>query len=238
MYNRRTDQYMGWERKRGAITELMRLFKGKSTSFGVEICDHGKLSDYKYLITLDADTRLTIDSVEKMVGAMSHILNRPEVGRETDVVTQGYGILQPRMEVDLESANKTAFARLFGGQGGVDTYHDIGADIYQDLFEEGIFCGKGILDVDAFYQVLEGKIPENRLLSHDIIEGGYLRCGYLSDVVLLDAVPSNAISWFERLHRWIRGDWQNITYLHSKIEDERGQHGTKSVEPTDQMEIV
>jgi cyclic beta-1,2-glucan synthetase len=223
MHNRMTDQYMGWERKRGAITELVRLFKGKSTSFCVEVCEHIKLSDTRYLITLDADTRLTIGSVEKMVGAMSHILNRPIIDKGKNVVTEGYGILQPRIELDLSSANQTTFARLFGGQGGVDTYHDIGADIYQDLFEEGIFCGKGIIDVDAFYKVLEGKIPQNRLLSHDIIEGGYLRCGYLSDVVLLDSAPSTAVSWFERLHRWIRGDWQNLVYLFSKIEDENGK---------------
>lgn len=223
MYNRRTDKYMGWERKRGAITELMGLFKGKSTSFGVELCDPGKLNDYKYLITLDADTRLTIGSVEKMVGAMSHALNRPVADQDGSVVLRGYGILQPRIEIDLSSANKTPFARLFGGQGGMDTYHDIGADIYQDLFEEGIFCGKGIIDVDAFHRVLKGKIPENRLLSHDIVEGGYLRCGYLSDVVLLDTVPSTAISWYERLHRWIRGDWQNIVYLFSKITNEKGR---------------
>lgn len=205
--------FAGWERKRGAILELVRFIKGEKTSIATAEGDLARVRRAKYLIALDADTGLVMDSAAEMVSVAMHPLNAPEVDAKRGVVTQGYGILAPRIGVDLESAGSTAFSRVMAGCGGVTAYDNAAGDIYQDLFGAGIFAGKGLLHVDAFYQLTGGALPENRILSHDILEGCFLRAGFLSDVELTDGFPAKPDAWFSRLHRWIRGDWQNLDFL-------------------------
>ena len=145
-----------------------------------------------------------------MVGAMSHILNKPVI--EDKVVTEGYGIMQPRIGISLEDSKKTIYTKIFSTTPGIDFYTNNISDIYQDCFKEGIYTGKGIYDLEVYQKIIEKRFPENRILSHDLIEGSYLRCGLLTDVVLLDTFPKRYLSSLEREHRWIRGDWQIATW--------------------------
>jgi cyclic beta-1,2-glucan synthetase len=210
-FNKKNKIYMGWERKRGAIVELCALLRGeKNTSF-MKTADISALPKIKYVITLDADTKLPRDTAKELIGAMSHPLNKPLIsgGR----VVSGYAILQPRINIDVESANTSFFSRVFAGQGGIDLYSGAVSDIYQDLFCEGIFTGKGIFDVDAFYKLLPNAIPENKILSHDLLEGSFLRCGLISDIEFIDGFPWKYSSYSARMHRWIRGDWQLLPWL-------------------------
>lgn len=215
--------FSGWERKRGAILELARFIRGASdTSITATVGDLARVRRVKYLITLDADTGLVMDSAAEMVGAAMHPLNAPVVDEAAGVVRQGYGILAPRMGVDLESAGATPFSRVMAGCGGVTAYDNAAGDIYQDLFGAGIFAGKGLIDVEAFARLDGGRLPEGRVLSHDILEGAFLRAGFLSDVELTDGFPADPVSWFARLHRWLRGDWQNVGFLFPRIPAEGG----------------
>lgn len=210
-------QFSGWERKRGAIVELVRCIKGRQTSITTIEGDKAALSSVKYLITLDADTGLLMDSALEMVSVAMHPLNAPELDEEKSAVVRGYGILTPRMGVELGSAGVTPFSRIMAGRGGVTAYDNAVGDIYQDLFSEGIYSGKGLINVDAFYAVLDRALPENRILSHDILEGCFMRAAFLSDVELTDGFPARPGPWFSRLHRWNRGDWQNISYIGRRI---------------------
>jgi cyclic beta-1,2-glucan synthetase len=214
-FNNTQGGFSGWERKRGAIIELIRMIKGQSTSISTFEGDLLRLKKTRYIITLDADTGLIMDTAAEMVSAAMHPLNVPCV--ENGIVTRGFGILAPRISVDLESAAKTPFSRVMAGAGGVTAYDNAAGDIYQDIFGEGIFAGKGIIDVDAFYEVLDHSLPENSILSHDILEGCFMRAGYLSDVELTDSFPARPAPWFDRIHRWIRGDWQNIGFIFSHL---------------------
>ncbi|MFT8888364.1 MAG: glucoamylase family protein [Ethanoligenens sp.] len=222
--------FTGWERKRGAILELVRFIKGEKTSILTVEGDLARVRQVKYLIALDADTGLVMDSAAEMVSVAMHPLNAPEIDTARRTVTRGYGILAPRIGVDLESAGSTAFSRVMAGCGGVTAYDNAAGDIYQDLFGEGIFAGKGLIHVDAFYQLAGGALPENRILSHDILEGCFLRAGFLSDVELTDGFPAQPDAWFSRLHRWIRGDWQNLDFLHRRIP---AADGTRRNSPLD-----
>ena len=214
--------YMGWERKRGALLELMRLMRGKSSGMTALQGDLSCLSDIRYLITLDADTDLNIGAAKKMVGAMLHPSNHPVIDNERKIVVRGHGVLQPRMGTNLHSANKSLFARLFAGEGGVDPYSCACSDFYQDVFDEGTFVGKGILDIDAFLTCLNGRFQDNTVLSHDLLEGSYLRAGLISDVVLTDGHPNSVLSYFSRLHRWVRGDIQNTLWLSHRVRSAAG----------------
>ena len=209
--------FSGWERKRGAITELVRLIKGGRTSISTVEGDLSRVRAVKYIITLDSDTGLLMDTAAEMVSVAMHPLNAPEVDREHGVVRGGYGILAPRIGVDLESAGATPFSRVMAGSGGVTAYDNAAGDTYQDLFDEGIFAGKGLIQVDAFYEVLDAALPENRILSHDILEGCLMRAAFLSDVELTDGFPPRPGPWLDRLHRWIRGDWQNLPFIGRRI---------------------
>ena len=171
------------------------------------------LPGVKYVITLDTDTQLPRDSAWQFVGAMAHPLNRPRFDEDQQRVTEGYGILQPRVAVSLPGTNRSRYARLCGSEPGIDPYTRAVSDVYQDLFGEGSFIGKGIYDVDAFERSLKDRFPENRILSHDLLEGCYARAGLLSDVQLYEEYPSRYSADVSRRHRWIRGDWQIARWL-------------------------
>lgn len=213
-YNKKQDKWMGWERKRGKLMEFNLLLRGsKDTSYDMISGDIDKLQNTKYVITLDADTQLPRNSAKRLIGAMAHILNRPYVDKKSKKVLRGHGLMQPRISVGTVNANKTFFSRLFSGETGIDIYTTAISDVYEDLFDEGVFTGKGIYDIDTFNEVLSDEIPENSVLSHDLLEGSYSRAALLTDVELIDGYPANYISSRERLHRWVRGDWQLIPWI-------------------------
>ncbi|MEO6823887.1 MAG: glucoamylase family protein [Nitrosospira sp.] len=211
--------WMGHERKRGKLADLNALLRGAgSDAFSLIVGNTAVLPEVKYVITLDTDTQLPRESAHQFVGAMAHPLNRPRLDTSTGnesgaIVTEGYGILQPRVAVSLSSTNRSRYAWLFGGEAGIDPYTRIVSDVYQDLFYEGSFVGKGIYDVDAFEHALCRRLPENRILSHDLLEGCYARAGLLSDVQLYEGFPARYSADVSRRHRWIRGDWQLASWL-------------------------
>ncbi len=206
--------WMGWERKRGKIEEFNRLLRGATdSSFVVQIGDPGILPHVRYCITLDSDTRLPRDVARQLIGVIEHPLNRPRLDPKLMRVVEGYGILQPRVSVTLASAAGSLFARVYAGHTGVDPYTTAVSDTYQDLFGEGSFTGKGLYDVDAFAAALEGRVPENAMLSHDLFEGLHARCALVSDVEVVDDFPSSVLAHARRQHRWVRGDWQILLWL-------------------------
>ncbi|MCU0224631.1 MAG: DUF3131 domain-containing protein [Acidobacteria bacterium] len=206
--------WMGWERKRGKIEEWNRLLRGApDTSFSVEAGDPGIFPGVRYCITLDSDTRLPRDAAKKLIGIAAHPLNRPRFDPRLGRVTEGYAILQPRVSVTMASAAGSLFSRLYAGHTGVDPYTTAVSDTYQDVFAEGIFTGKGLYDVDAFVTALDGRVPENALLSHDLFEGLYARTALVSDIELVDDYPSSVLTHARRQHRWVRGDWQILWWL-------------------------
>jgi len=173
------------------------------------------------VITLDADTDLTLNSGFELIGAMAHILNKPVLNSKENLVIDGTALIQPRVGVDLEAARKNLFTKIFAGAGGTDSYANAISDIYEDNFDEGIFTGKGIYDLEVFSTVLKNEIPENTVLSHDLLEGSYLRAGLATDIMLMDGYPSNYNSYKSREHRWIRGDFQIIRWLGKYIIDKK-----------------
>ncbi len=206
--------WMGYERKRGKLADLNALLRGDADErFALIVGDTAVLTDVKYVITLDTDTQLPRDSARQFVGTMAHPLNRPRYDAGKQRVCEGYGILQPRVAVSLPGTNRSRYARLYGGEPGIDPYTRTVSDVYQDLFGEGSFIGKGIYDVDAFEQSLNGRFAENRILSHDLLEGCYARAGLLSDVQMYEEYPARYSADVSRRHRWIRGDWQLLRWL-------------------------
>ncbi len=213
-WNEGEGAWIGWERKRGKIEEFNRLLRGAiDTSYVLMVGDLGVLPSIRYCLTLDSDTRLPRDAARKLIGVMAHPLNRPHFDAESGRVTEGYGILQPRVSVTMASAAGSLFARLYAGHTGVDPYTTAVSDTYQDLFGEGIFAGKGLYDVDAFLAALEGRVPEYALLSHDLFEGIYARTALVTDVEVVDDYPSSVLAHARRQHRWVRGDWQILRWL-------------------------
>ncbi|MCL2004122.1 MAG: hypothetical protein FWG72_09000 [Oscillospiraceae bacterium] len=215
-WNVRDRTFMAWERKRGALMELCRFLRGKQSALQVASGDKAALRGTRLLITLDSDTVLTPGSARRMAGAMLHPFNRPSVDAKRKIVTDGHGVLAPRMAVDLEAAGRSVFSRVFAGQGGLDPYSGTAGEVYHDLFGQGSFHGKGIFDIGVYLDCLDGRLPENRVLSHDLLEGGFLRAGLMEDVELTDGFPSTARAWFLRQHRWIRGDWQAAKWAFGK----------------------
>ena len=213
-WNAKQNVFMGWERKRGKIEELNRLLRGADdTGFTVRIGDLAILPSVRFVLTLDADTRLPRDAARALIGILAHPLQRPVVDAALRKVTAGYGILQPRVSVNLTSAAGSLFARVYSGHTGVDPYTTAVSDTYQDLFGAGIFTGKGLYDVDAFQTAVGWRVPENALLSHDLFEGLYARTALVSDVELVDDYPANLLAHARRQHRWVRGDWQILAWL-------------------------
>ena len=205
---------MGWERKRGKLEEFNRLLRGATdTSFTVQVGELTVFPSVRYCITLDTDTRLPRNAAKQLIGIIAHPLNRPRFDAHVGRVTKGYGILQPRVSVTMASAAGSLFARTYAGHTGVDPYTTAVSDVYQDLFNEGIFTGKGLYDVDAFAASLEGRVPENALLSHDLFEGLYARTALVTDVEVVDDYPSSVLAHARRQHRWVRGDWQILWWL-------------------------
>ncbi len=210
--------WMGYERKRGKLADLNALLRGGDTSCFSRITgDTSVLASVKYVITLDTDTQLPRDSARQFASAMAHPLNRAEFDAASGCVRRGYGILQPRVAVSMPATDQSRYARLFGSEPGIDPYTRAISDVYQDVFDEGSFIGKGIYDVDAFEQALKGRFPENRILSHDLLEGCYVRSALLSDVQLYEQYPSRYSADVSRRHRWIRGDWQIASWLLRRV---------------------
>jgi len=210
--------WMGYERKRGKLAELNALLReGKSDGFSLVVGATAVLSGVRYVITLDTDTQLPRDAARQLVGTLAHPLNRavydPGLGR----VRAGYGILQPRVSPSLPDTRQSRYARLLGGEPGIDPYTRVVSDVYQDLFQEGSFIGKGIYDVEIFEQALKGHFPANRILSHDLLEGCYVRSGLLSDVELFEESPARYGADVNRRYRWIRGDWQLAGWLLPRV---------------------
>ena len=223
LWNSKENNFLGWERKRGLIEEFNGYLLGeKNNSFKYNSFDNKEIPKIKYVITLDSDTKLVLDTAKELVGAMAHILNKPVIDKEKNIVVDGYGIMQPRIGIDIDSSRKSLFTKIFAGMGGTDAYSNAISDIYQDNFDEGIFTGKGIYDLDVFYNVLENAIPENTVLSHDLLEGIYAKCGLVTDIVLLDSYPTKFNSYMLRASRWIRGDWQIILWLKNKVRNAKG----------------
>ena len=226
LFNEGENSYIGYERKRGALIQFNKiLLKQKleeSKYFHVNTLKNHNLK-IKYVITLDADTKLVLNSALNLVGAMAHPLNKPVLNKAGNKVIQGYGIMQPRVGVDIESTNKSLYSQLYAGIGGFDTYSAVIPNVYQDSFDEGSFVGKGIYDLEIFDKLLSETFPENTILSHDLLEGNYLRCGYISDVELIDDFPSKFLVDVTRHHRWARGDTQIIGWLASKVKNKNNK---------------
>ncbi len=213
-WNESEQKWMGWERKRGKLEEFNRLVRGaEDTSFVEQVGDLPLLSSFTYCLTLDSDTRLPRDTARHLIGVAAHPMNRPRSDARTGRIVEGYGILQPRVSITITSAAGSLFARTYAGHTGVDPYTTAVSDVYQDLFDEGIYTGKGLYDIDAFVHALEGRVPENALLSHDLFEGLYARTALVTDVELVDDYPSSVLTHARRQHRWVRGDWQILRWL-------------------------
>jgi cellobiose phosphorylase len=213
-WNPKENSWMGFERKRGKLADLNALLRGSGWErFSRVVGDIGVLAGVRYVITLDTDTQLPRETAAQFIGAMEHPLNRPRRDPANKLVTEGYGILQPRIGISLSSTARSPYARLFGSDAGIDPYTRAVSDVYQDVFGEGSFIGKGIYDVDAFEYALGGRFPDNAILSHDLIEGCHARSGLLSDVQLYEEHPTTYLSDVSRRERWIRGDWQLLPWL-------------------------
>ncbi len=216
LFNEQEGKWMGWERKRGKLEEFNKLLLGEEGTSYIPL-DGAEVQvpqGVRYVITLDADTKLPLGAAEQLVGTMAHPLNRAYVDERLKRVVQGYGILQPRITPALPSTqDSTLFQKISAGPSGIDPYASVISDVYQDLFEEGSYIGKGIYDVSAFASVLEGRVPENSLLSHDLFEGTFARCGFVSDIEFFEDFPSHSGVFALRSHRWTRGDWQLIPWI-------------------------
>lgn len=227
-WNQQDRIWMGYERKRGKLADLNKLLREKSGDlFSLVVGEPAVLSNVKYVITLDTDTQLSRDSAWQFVGAMAHPLNRALYDEKKRRVVQGYGILQPGVAVSLSGTNRSRYARMCASELGIDPYTRAVSDVYQDLFGEGSYIGKGIYDVDIFEKALDGRLPENLILSHDLIEGCYARAGLLSDVQLYEEYPSRYSVDASRRHRWIRGDWQIVRWLLPFISVDQPGIGTR-----------
>ncbi len=209
--NKSEDRFGGWERKRGAVCELVThiVRGGKREYRGGDF-----IRDIKYIITLDSDTNLSVGSVRELLSVALHPVNRARI--DNGRVVRGFGIIQPSVRTELKSAYKTSFSRLISGSGGADVYAGASFLRSQSLFGSGSFCGKGLIDVHAFESLVCNVLPEGIVLSHDVLEGSILRTLAATDITLTDSTPANTVSFFRRHHRWMRGDFQNLVFLASK----------------------
>ncbi len=223
IYNESEGRWMGWERKRGKLLDLNQFLRGEYDAFPVRIGDASVLPRVRYVITLDSDTQLPRDSAARLIGTAAHPLNQAVVEPTSHIVVEGYGILQPRIGISIQSAARSRLAALCSGQTGFDIYTRAISDVYQDLFGEGIYTGKGIYEVDPLREAVEDRFPDNALLSHDLIEGAYARAALVSDIELIDDYPSHFSAFSRRRHRWVRGDWQIMRWTLSRVPDRQGR---------------
>ena len=222
-WNPEQNRWMGWERKRGKLSEFNRLIRGdQTTHYNVVSSDPSLLAGVKYVITLDADTILPRESARRLVGTIAHPLNMPIYDAAKQRVVEGYGVLQPRVSYHLHAATRSRFAGLLAASAGIDPYSNAVSDTYMDLFGLGTFTGKGVYDVDAFEAAVGHTFPDNAILSHDLIEGNYSRCGLVTDVELFDDFPPRYHAYAMREHRWARGDWQLLPWLGLKVPTPNG----------------
>ncbi len=212
-FSKTQNEYSGTERKRGAVTALCNALRGHTEGFMCLFGDTKNLTKTKYIMALDSDTSMPLGTLSQLVSAAVHPLNRPVLNTENRTVKSGYGIFCPSIATSIKSASKNTFTGSMSGTGGITAYNNVVSDKYQDLFHFGIFTGKGLIDVDTFLYCTTDRFPSERVLSHDILEGELCRCANVADVQLTDSFPSSENSYMSRLHRWVRGDWQNIIYL-------------------------
>lgn len=223
-WNDSEQRWIGWERKRGKLVEFVELLQGsKITSQQVVIGEPTVYEQIRYIITLDADTQLPLESAHRLIGTIHLPYNRPILNESKSRVIHGYGVLQPKISMTHEAAMRSRLAKLWAVDPGVDPYAFAMSDPYQDGVGQGIFTGKGIFDVEAFQHTLCERIPENRVLSHDLLEGSFLRAGLLNDIELIDDHPATFNMHQKRQHRWIRGDWQLLLWLLPKAKNRRGK---------------
>lgn len=221
-WNAEEQVWMGHERKRGKLADLNAFLlvdrlQATQTRFASIVGDTEALADTQFVITLDTDTQLPRDTARQMIATMAHPLNRAHFDASQSTIVEGYGILQPRMVSSLPAANASLYEKLCGGEAGIDPYTRTVSDVYQDIFQEGSFIGKGIYDLHAFEHALNGQFPDNRILSHDLLEGCYARSGLISDIQLHETAPSHFNADVCRRHRWIRGDWQLLPWLFTHV---------------------
>ena len=223
VYNRREGVWIGWERKRGKLLDFNRLVLGEYDSFPYKVGDPSILPKIRYILTLDSDTQLPRGVGQRLVGTMAHPLCQAIVDTKRNIVVQGYGILQPRVGISVQSTSRSRLASFYTEWSGLDIYTQAVSDVYQDLYGEGSFVGKGLYELRTVHKVLDGRFPRNQILSHDLIEGAYTRAGLASDIKVIDSYPSHYSAYARRKHRWVRGDWQNVEWLLSKVPDESGK---------------
>jgi cyclic beta-1,2-glucan synthetase len=223
IFNSRQGAWMGWERKRGKLLDLNKYLLNKEDNFPIKAGPMELLRHVRYVITLDSDTQLPRGTASRMIGTMAHPLNQAIINPRLRIVTEGYGILQPRVGVSVSSASRSRLASLYSGETGFDIYTRAVSDVYQELFGEGIFAGKGIYEVSILDEVLDRRFPRNALLSHDLIEGSYARAGLVTDIEIIDDYPSHYSAHTRRKHRWVRGDWQIAQWLFGRVPDESGR---------------
>ncbi|MHB8984685.1 MAG: GH36-type glycosyl hydrolase domain-containing protein [Eubacteriales bacterium] len=239
MWNPSEGVWMGWERKRGKLVEFVELLKGRTdTTYNFVAGDTDILPHIRYIITLDADTQLPMGSAQRMIGTLHLPYNRPRLNNMRTRVIEGYGVLQPRIGISHGAALRSRFASLWSAEPGIDPYAFAASDPYQDGLGQGIFTGKGIFDVDAFAKVLCERIPENRVLSHDLLEGGFLRAGLLSDIELIDEHPFTFSAYQMRMHRWVRGDWQLLPWLFHRVRDRWGTLLPVDLSPLSRWQMI
>lgn len=232
-------RWMAWERKRGKLMEFLGYLMGRGEgSYVVREGDIDRLQGVRYVITLDADTLMPRGTALRLIGALAHPLNRAEHGPDGGTLINGYSVIQPRLEIEPLSTSASVFARIFSGSAGYDLYSLAVSDVYQDLFGEGVYAGKGILDVAAFWRSLEGCVPENALLSHDLFEGIHGRAALATDIVLLEDYPAHYLAHARRQHRWVRGDWQLLPWLAPRVPAECGQKRPNVLSFLDRWKIL
>ncbi|MGE5569487.1 MAG: glucoamylase family protein [Rhodospirillales bacterium] len=221
-WNESESVWTGHERKRGKLEDFNRLLLGGDDAFSLKIGDLSCLNSFRFVITLDSDTQLPRDTARMLAATLAHPLNRPVIDPDTRTVREGYAIFQPRISVNVDSACRSRLARFFSGQTGFDPYTTAVSDVYQDLYGQASFTGKGIYDLRAFDAVMGGRFPENTLLSHDLLEGEYARTGLVTDLEFIDDYPAKHQAWSKRKHRWTRGDWQIAQWLLPSVPAARG----------------
>ena len=241
-WNPAEERFMGWERKRGKLEELNRLLRGDTeTSFSLHVGTPDGLLGIRFVITLDSDTQLPMGSAHRLVGLLAHPLNRAVFDGETGRVIGGFTIVQPSIETSPSSARPSPFSRIFTGDVGFDIYTHASSELYQDLFGSGIYVGKGIYDVDAFMRSVEGRVPENALVSHDLFEGIHGRTALASDIRLFEGFPPDYATYAKRMHRWVRGDWQLLSWLLPRVpvgQEEKGARVKNRLAPIDRWKIA